>query len=137
MLRPHPVAILRGLPCSQLALAPRPLRFGVQGGEVATVVPEDVEPTLSLRQTVVVDAIGRELVVDPAHHPCRSHPWYLAGSGPVRQAVQRVERGVLRGEGGSRHCGLWGRGGGGGGAPPRQGGGAAPPPAPNRRTEKK
>src|SRR6266705_2427029 len=99
MLRPYTVGILRGLPRSQFALAPLPLRCGVHGGEVAAVVPEDVESTLSLRQTVVVDLIGRELVVDPAHHPFRSHAWYVAGSGPVRQAVQGVERGVLRGEG--------------------------------------
>src|SRR5438132_778379 len=93
-------------PRSQFALAPLPLRCGVHGSEVAAVVPEDVEPTLSLRQTVVVDPIGRELAVDPAHHPLRGHAWYVAGSGPVRQAVQGVERRVLRGEGGARHDGL-------------------------------
>ncbi len=109
MLRPYTVGAIRGLPRRQLALAPLPLRCGVQGGEVAAVVPEDVEPTLSLGQTVVVDPIGRQLAVDPAHHPLRSHAWYVAGSRPVRQAVQGVERGVLRGEGGSRHGGLWGR----------------------------
>src|SRR5437879_9643475 len=109
MLRPYTVGAIRGLPRRQLALAPLPLRCGVHGGEVAAVVPEDVEPTLSLRQTVVVDPIGRELAVDPAHHALRGHAWYVAGSGPVRQAVQGVERRVLRGEGDSRHGGLWRR----------------------------
>src|SRR5206468_11067331 len=55
------VRILRGLPRGQFALAPLPLRCDVHGGEVAAVVLEDVEPTLSLGQTVVVDPIGREL----------------------------------------------------------------------------
>src|SRR5213595_3330167 len=108
MLRPCTVGAIRGLPRRQLALPPLPLRCGVHGGEVAAVVPEDVEPTLSLGQTVVVDPIGRELAVNPAHHPLRSHAWYVAGSGPVRQAVQGVERRVLRGGGGSRHGGWWG-----------------------------
>src|SRR6266702_8939298 len=99
MLRPYTVGAIRGLPRRQLALAPLPMRCGVQGGEVAAVVREDVEPPLSLCQTVVVDPIGRQLTVDPAYHPLRSHAWYVAGSGPVRQAVQGVERGVLRGEG--------------------------------------
>src|SRR5438132_14112734 len=106
MLRPCTVGAIRGLPRRQLALPPLPLRCGVHGGEVAAVVPEDVEPALSLRQTVVIDLIGRELVVDPAHHPFRSHAWYVAGSGPVRQAVQGGERRVLRGEGRSRRDGL-------------------------------
>src|SRR6266487_864096 len=109
MLRPCTVGAIRGLPRGQFALAPLPLRCGVHGGEVAAVVLEDVEPTLSLGQAVVVDPIGRQLVVDPAHHPLRSHAWYVAGSRPVRQAVQGVERRVLRREGGSRQGGLWGR----------------------------
>src|SRR5213594_3640286 len=99
MLSPYTVGAIRGLPRRQLALAALPLRCGVQGGEVAAVVREDVEPTLSLGQTIVVDPIGRQLAVDPAHHPLRSHAWYVAGSRPVRQAVQGVERRVLRGKG--------------------------------------
>src|SRR5689334_22318749 len=101
MLRPYTVGAIRGLPCRQLALPPLALRLGVQSGQVAAVVLEDVKPPLSLGQTVIVDPIGRELAVDPVHHSLRSHAWYVAGSWPVRQAVQGVERRVLRGEGGS------------------------------------
>src|SRR2546422_114155 len=78
---PTTVGAIRGLPRRQLALPPLPLRCGVHGGEAAAVVPEDVEPTLSPGQTVVVDPIGRELAVDPAHHPFRSHAGDVAGSG--------------------------------------------------------
>src|SRR5437870_8380107 len=109
MLHPYTVGAVGGRRGRRRALPPLPLRCGVAGGEGAAIVPEDTEPTLSLGQTVVVDPIGRELAVNPAHHPLRSHAWYVAGSGPVRQAVQGVERRVLRGEGGSRHGGLWGR----------------------------
>src|SRR3989454_11535332 len=111
MLRPYTVGAIRGLPRSQFALAPLPLRCRVHGGEVVAVVPENVEPTLSLRQTVVVDPIGRELAVDPAHHALRGHAGYVGGSGPVRQAVQGGGRRGPPGEGGSRHGGLWGRSG--------------------------
>src|SRR6266853_4167147 len=99
MLRPYTVGAIRAVPRRQLALPPLALRLGVQSGQVAAVVLEDVEPTLSLGQTVVVDLVGSELVVDPAHHALRRHAWYVAGSGPVREAVQGVERRVLRGQG--------------------------------------
>src|SRR5205809_8125346 len=102
MLRPCTVGAIRGLPRRQLALPPLPLRCGVHGREVAAVVPADVEPTLSLGRTVVVDPIGRQLAVDPAHHTLRVLAWYVAGSGPVRPAVQGGVSRVLRSEGGSR-----------------------------------
>jgi len=84
---------------SQFALAPLALRFGIHCGEVAAVVPEDVEPMLSLGQPVVVDPSGRQLAVDPAHHPVGSHARHVPRSGSVRETVQGVERRVPRGEG--------------------------------------
>ena len=85
----------------QLALPPLALRLGIQRGEVPAVILQDVKPALPLSPTVVIDPIGRELAVDPAHYALGDHPRHVAGSGPVGEAVQGVERRVLRGEGGS------------------------------------
>ena len=84
----------------QFALAPLALRLRVHRGEVAAVVLEDLELALPLGETVVVDLFGRELAVDPAHHPIGSHAPHIAGSRSVREAVQGVERRVLGSEGG-------------------------------------
>src|SRR5213080_1152463 len=100
MLRPYTVGTLRGLPCRPLALPPLALCCGVHCGEIAAAVLEDVEPMLPLGQTVVVDLIGRELAVDPVHHALRGNTRHVARSGSVREAVQDVDRRVLRGEGG-------------------------------------
>src|SRR6266566_1908224 len=100
MLRPYTVGALRRLARRQPALPPLALRLGIQCGEVAAVILEDVKPALPLSPTVVIDPIGRELAVDPAHD---------AGSGPVGEAVQGVERRVLRGEAGSGRRGWQGR----------------------------
>jgi len=99
----------RRLARRQPALPPLALRLHIQGGEVAAVILEDVKPALPLSPTVVVDPIGRELAVDPAHDALGDHARHVAGSGPVREAVQGVERRVLRGEGGSGRRGWQGR----------------------------
>src|SRR6185437_1862679 len=77
-------------PGDQLALAPLALRLAIHCGEVAAVELEDPELPLALGETVVLDPSGRQLAVDPGHHPLRSHAWYVAGAGPVREAVQGV-----------------------------------------------
>src|SRR5207249_17754 len=106
MLRPYTVGALRRLARRQPAFPPLALRLGVHRGEVAAVILEDVKPALPLSPTVVIDPIGRELAVDPAHYALGDHARHVAGSRPVREAVQGVERRVLQGEGGSRRRGL-------------------------------
>src|SRR6266516_2682341 len=103
MLRPYTVGTLRRLPCRPLARPPFALRVDVHGGEIAPVVPEDLELTLPLGETLVVDLFGRELAVDPAHHPLGGEALYVAGPGSVCEPVQGVERRVLRREGSSPH----------------------------------
>src|SRR6266480_5860828 len=105
MLRPYTVGTLRRLPCRPLARPPFALRVDVHGGEVAPVVPEDLELTLPLGETLVVDLFGRELAVDPAHHPLGGDALHVAGPWSVCEPVQGVERRVLRGElGGQSDC---------------------------------
>ena len=87
------------LRCRLLAVAPFPLRLGVHRRKVAAVIVEEGELALPLGEHVVVDPVGRELPVDPVHHTSGGHARHLAGSRSVRQAVQGLEGGVLRGEG--------------------------------------
>ena len=81
-----------------LSLAARTLRIDVEPGEIVPAVAEEVEAPLALGQTGVVDVLGRELLIDPAHHPALRHAVHVARAGPVGEAVQRVDRGVARGK---------------------------------------
>jgi len=81
---------------SQFALAPLALRFGIHCGEVAAVVPEDVEPMLSLGQPVVVDPSGRQLASIQRITPSAATRGTSPGRVRTRDGFQGVERRVPR-----------------------------------------
>ena len=104
--RPHHAVGALGL----LPLAARALGIEVEPGEIVAAVAQEVEAPLALGETGVVDALGRELLLDPGHHAALRHAVHVAGPRPVGEAVQRVDGGVARGKnlGGKavrRYCG--------------------------------
>src|SRR6266581_7398935 len=100
MLRPYAIAAGSGLGRLSLPLPPLLLRRDVQPRQIAAVVVEEAELALSRGAVAVGDLLGRELAVDPPHHPLPRHALHLAGAGPIGEAIERVERGIAR-----RHLG--------------------------------
>ena len=89
----HRVARLGQLPLHALPLA---LRVTIPQREILPVIVEDLESVLPVFKRLLIDAIGIELPFDPPHHAAVRHTVHLAGTRPIRQAIQRVERGVVR-----------------------------------------
>ena len=89
------VAARRRLALHALALAPG---VGEPPGELGTIVIENLELPLALREPGVVDAIRLELPLDPPHdaEPCDAVGF--AGTRAIREAIQGVKRGIARGE---------------------------------------
>ena len=60
-------------------------------GEVAPVKTKDIEPALALTECAIVDRLGVELSVQPAHDSRPDDAVDLAGTRPVSQPVERVQ----------------------------------------------
>ena len=84
----------------ELALAALALGVEVQVREVAAIEGQDLEAAFALAERGVVDPVGVELPLDPAGDACRRDPVGVTRAGPVREAVERVQGGVVGGEGG-------------------------------------
>src|SRR5437667_6817857 len=98
MLRPYTVPVTLDL--LPLLLAALALGIEVVACHFARVVVEDLEPSLAGGERTIIEFAGRELPVDPPHHPVGGDPVHLARAGAVGEAVQYVQRGVVGGEAG-------------------------------------
>ena len=87
----HPCRVARrgGLALQTLALAGR---VPVATGEIGAIVIEDLELPLALGEPRVGDVIGIELALDPLHDADVRDAVGFAGTGAVRQSIQRMER---------------------------------------------
>ena len=98
MLRPYTVPVTLDL--LPLLLAALALGVEVDARQLAGVVVEDLEPSLAGGERTIIEFAGRELPVDPPHHPVGGDPVHLARAGAVGEAVQYVQCGVVGGEAG-------------------------------------
>ena len=90
MLRPYTVPVTLDL--LPLLLAALALGIEVDARQLARVVVEDLEPSLARGERTIIEFAGRELPVDPPHHPVGGDPVHLARAGAVGEAVQYVQR---------------------------------------------
>ena len=98
MPRPYTVPVAVGL--LPFLFAPLALGVDVNARQLARVVVEDLEPSLARGERTIIEFAGRELPVDPPHHPVGGDPVRFARPGAVGEAVQYVQRGVVGGEAG-------------------------------------
>ena len=96
MLRPYTVPVTLDL--LPLLLAALALGVEVDARQLAGVVVEDLEPSLAGGERTIIEFAGRELPVDPPHHPVGGDPVRFAWPGAVGEAVQYVQRGVVGGQ---------------------------------------
>src|SRR5919198_819537 len=78
-----------------LALADR---IAVAARQIGAIVVEDLELPLALCKMLVRDAIGIELLIDPAHDADARDTVNFARAGPIRQTIQCMECRITRRE---------------------------------------
>src|SRR5207245_2660456 len=105
MLRPYTVPVTLDL--LPLLLAALALGIEVDARQLARVVVEDLEPSLARGERTIIECAGRELPVDPAHHPVGGDAVPLVRPGAGGEAVQYVRRGPTVGRLVSRVVRSW------------------------------